>query len=364
MTTTNFPRRTLGRQGLVVSAIGLGCMGMSDFYGASEEATNLAVLNHALDIGVNFLDTADMYGVGGATKNCWPRCCARAATKSCSRPSSATCAVPNGEFLGIDGRPEYVAAACDASLKRLGVEHIDLYYQHRVDPKVPIEETVGAMARLVEAGKVRHLGLSEASGATVRRAAKVHPIAALQSEYSLWTRDVEADDVLPACRELGIGFVAVQPARPRLPHRRDPAARRARRQRLATREPALPGRELRRSNQRARRSGHRDRAGDAAARRRNWRSRGCCTRAPTSCRSPARAASSASTKTPEPRASSSRDAEQRRIDEVLSHARCRRHALSRGAHGSRQRLTIARDPCRSACFGAMLFLTSTKKHRA
>ena len=205
----SFPRRTLGRDGLLVSAIGLGCMGMSDFYGPSEEATNLAVLNHALDIGVNLLDTADMYGVGRNEE--------LLATVLKSRRGDIVLATkfgnvraPNGDYLGVDGRPEYVVAACDASLKRLGIDHIDLYYQHRVDRKVPIEDTVGAMARLVQAGKVRHLGLSEASAATVRRAAAVHAIAALQSEYSLWTRDVEAE-ILPTCRELGIGFVAYSP---------------------------------------------------------------------------------------------------------------------------------------------------------
>jgi len=204
-----FPRRTLGRQGLVVSAIGLGCMGMSDFYGPSDEADNLAVLNHALDIGVNFLDTADMYGVG-RNEELLARVLRTRRDEVALATKFGNVRAPNGDFLGINGSPAYVAAACDASLKRLGVDHIDLYYQHRVDPKVPIEDTVGAMARLVEAGKVRHLGLSEASGATVRRAATVHPIAALQSEYSLWTRDVE-NDALLACRELGIGFVAYSP---------------------------------------------------------------------------------------------------------------------------------------------------------
>jgi aryl-alcohol dehydrogenase-like predicted oxidoreductase len=203
------PRRTLGRSGLSVSAIGLGCMGMSDFYGPADHATNLAVLNHALDIGVNFLDTADMYGVGRNEELIAEVLRTRRsevvlATKF-GNVRSAT-----GEFLGVNGRPEYVVAACDASLQRLGVEHIDLYYQHRVDPNVPIEDTVGAMARLVESGKVRHLGLSEASGATVRRAARVHPIAALQSEYSLWSRDVE-QDALIAAREHGVGFVAYSP---------------------------------------------------------------------------------------------------------------------------------------------------------
>jgi aryl-alcohol dehydrogenase-like predicted oxidoreductase len=208
-THTAMPRRRLGRNGLEVSAIGLGCMGMSDFYGASDEADNLAVLNHALDIGVDFLDTADMYGVGRNEE--------LLAKVLCTRRHEVVLATKfgnvrgaDGAFLGVNGRPEYVAASCDASLRRLGVDHIDLYYQHRVDRSVPIEDTVGAMARLVEAGKVRHLGLSEASVETIRRAAKVHAIAALQSEYSLWTRDVEAE-ILPACRELGIGFVAYSP---------------------------------------------------------------------------------------------------------------------------------------------------------
>ena len=203
------PRRTLGRSGLTVSAIGLGCMGMSDFYGPADDAQNLAVLNHAIDIGINFLDTADMYGVG-RNEELIGRVLKTRRTEVVLATKFGNVRAPDGTFLGIDGRPEYVAAACDASLKRLGVDHIDLYYQHRVDPKVPIEETVGAMARLVEAGKVRFLGLSEASAGTIRRAASVHPIAALQSEYSLWTREV-AQEVLPVCRELGIGFVAYSP---------------------------------------------------------------------------------------------------------------------------------------------------------
>jgi aryl-alcohol dehydrogenase-like predicted oxidoreductase len=203
------PRRALGRDGLTVSAIGLGCMGMSDFYGPADRTNNLNVLNHAVDIGVNFLDTADMYGMGSNEK--------LLAEVLRSRRSEIVLATkfgnmraPTGEFLGVNGSPEYVRASCDASLKRLGVDHVDLYYQHRVDPQVPIEETVGAMARLVEAGKVRYLGLSEASATTLRRAVAVHPIAALQSEYSLWSRDVETD-VLPAARECGIGFVAYSP---------------------------------------------------------------------------------------------------------------------------------------------------------
>ncbi|MGQ0501147.1 MAG: aldo/keto reductase [Panacagrimonas sp.] len=206
---SSLPQRRLGRSELQVSAIGLGCMGMSDFYGPADEANSLAVLHHALDIGVNFLDTADMYGVGANERLI-------AQLLKTRRPSVVLATKfaierkPGGEFVGINGRPEYVAAACDASLKRLGVDHIDLYYQHRVDPQVPIEDTVGAMARLVQAGKVRYLGLSEASGKTLRRAMAVHPITALQSEYSLWSRDIE-QDALPACRELGVSLVAYSP---------------------------------------------------------------------------------------------------------------------------------------------------------
>ncbi len=209
MNTTTFPRRTLGRQGLTVSAIGLGCMGMSDFYGPSDEADNLAVLHHAIDRGVNFLDTADMYGVG-ENERLLSKVLKSRRDEVVLATKFGNVRAPDGAFLGIDGRPEYVVAACDASLQRLGVDHIDLYYQHRVDPNVPIEDTVGAMKHLVEAGKVRHLGLSEAAAGTLRRAAAVHPIAALQSEYSLWTRDVEAE-ILPTCRELGIGFVPYSP---------------------------------------------------------------------------------------------------------------------------------------------------------
>ncbi|HVF16299.1 MAG TPA: aldo/keto reductase, partial [Steroidobacteraceae bacterium] len=187
--TTAIPRRKLGQHGLEVSAIGLGCMGMSDFYGPADELTNLAVLNHALDIGVNFLDTADMYGVG-RNEELIAQVLQTRRDEVVIATKFGNVRGPAGEFLGVDGRPDYVTAACNASLKRLGIDHIDLYYQHRVDPKVPIEETVGAMARLVEAGKVRYLGLSEASAKTLRRAVAVHPIAALQTEYSLWTRDV------------------------------------------------------------------------------------------------------------------------------------------------------------------------------
>jgi aryl-alcohol dehydrogenase-like predicted oxidoreductase len=203
------PRRTLGKHGLEVSAIGLGCMGMSDFYGPSDEATNLRVLNAALDIGINFLDTADMYGVG-ANERLLAQVLKTRRDEVVLATKFGMMRAPDGASLGINGTPEYVRAACDASLVRLGVDHIDLYYQHRVDPKVAIEETVGAMAELVKAGKVRHLGLSEASAATIRRAAEVHPIAALQSEFSLWTRDLEAT-ILPACEELDIGVVAYSP---------------------------------------------------------------------------------------------------------------------------------------------------------
>ncbi|MDB5985783.1 MAG: aldo/keto reductase [Nevskia sp.] len=205
----HIPRRQLGQQGLEVSAIGLGCMGMSDFYGPADEATNLKVLNTAIDIGINFLDSADIYGVG-ANERLLGKVLKTRRDEVVLATKFGNVRAADGAFRGVDGSPEYVRAACDASLQRLGVDHIDLYYQHRVDPQVPIEETVGAMAELVKAGKVRHLGLSEASANTIRRAAKVHPIAALQSEYSLWTRDLEAT-IMPACEELGIGVVAYSP---------------------------------------------------------------------------------------------------------------------------------------------------------
>jgi aryl-alcohol dehydrogenase-like predicted oxidoreductase len=202
-------QRRLGRDGLVVSAMGLGCMGMSEFYGPRDEDEAMATISRALDLGVNFLDTADMYGpftnerlVGRAIAG--RRDTVVVATKFGNERG------PDGERLGIRGDPEYVRRACDASLERLDVDHIDLYYQHRVDPRTPIEETVGAMSELVTAGKVRHLGLSEAAPATIRRAHAVHPITALQTEYSLWTRDPE-DEVLSTVRELRIGFVAYSP---------------------------------------------------------------------------------------------------------------------------------------------------------
>ena len=201
--------RTLGKQGLTVSTLGLGCMGMSEFYKGGSEEESIATLHRAIDLGVTFLDTADMYGpfkneelVGRALRGRRDRVVL--ATKFGNERKA------DGTYLGVNGRPEYVHAACDASLRRLGVERIDLYYQHRVDTKVPIEETVGAMAELVKAGKVRWLGLSEAAPATIRRAHAVHPISALQTEYSLWSRDPE-DEVLPTVRALGIGFVAYSP---------------------------------------------------------------------------------------------------------------------------------------------------------
>jgi aryl-alcohol dehydrogenase-like predicted oxidoreductase len=201
--------RELGRSGLEVSAVGLGCMGMSEFYGASDDAASSNVLHHAIDIGVTFWDTADMYGTG-RNEQLVGRALRGRREQVVLATKFALQRGPDGSFIGISGRPEYVRAACDASLRRLDVDHIDLYYQHRVDPQVPIEDTVGAMAELVAAGKVLHLGLSEASASTLRRAAAVHPIAALQSEWSLWSRDIE-EDIVPACRELGIGLVPYSP---------------------------------------------------------------------------------------------------------------------------------------------------------
>jgi aryl-alcohol dehydrogenase-like predicted oxidoreductase len=200
----------LGSQGAVVSRMGLGCMGMSEFYGERNDEESAATLLRALDLGVTFLDTADVYGIGDNEELVGKTIKPRRDEVFLATKFGNVRSKQDPTAWGISSKPEYVRAACDASLRRLGLDHIDLYYQHRVDPNTPIEETVGAMAELVKAGKVRYLGLSEASPATIRRAHAVHPITALQTEYSLWERHVEAE-ILPAVRELGIGFVPYSP---------------------------------------------------------------------------------------------------------------------------------------------------------
>lgn len=199
----------LGGSGLVVSRMGLGCMGMSEFYGPADEGESIRTIHRALDMGMNFLDTADVYGLG-RNEELVGKAIRDRRGKAVLATKFGNVRGADGSWIGVNGKPDYVRSCCESSLRRLGVEVIDLYYQHRVDPATPVEETVGAMADLVRQGKVRCLGLSEAAPATIRKACAVHPIAALQSEYSLWTREPEAE-VIPTCRELGIGFVAYSP---------------------------------------------------------------------------------------------------------------------------------------------------------
>jgi len=202
-------QRKLGTQGLVVSSMGLGCMGMSEFYGHADEQQSIATIHRALELGINFLDTSDMYGMGH-NEELLRKAVAGNRSEFVIATKFGVLRGDDGSFTGVSGRPDYVRTACEGSLRRLGIDHIDLYYQHRVDKEVPIEDTVGEMSRLVEEGKVAYLGMSEAGPDTLRRASTVHPISALQTEYSLWTRDPE-EKIIPTCRELGIGFVPYSP---------------------------------------------------------------------------------------------------------------------------------------------------------
>jgi aryl-alcohol dehydrogenase-like predicted oxidoreductase len=209
MSNSRLNQRSLGKTNVKISAIGLGCMGMSEFYGSTNDEESIKVIHRALDLGLNFLDTADVYG-RGHNEELVGRAIRDRRNQVVLATKFGNVRDGSGAWVGVNGRPDYIQKACEASLRRLGVDQIDLYYQHRVDTEVPIEETVGAMKKLVEQGKVKYLGLSEAAPQTLRRASKVHPIAALQTEYSIWTRDPE-EDVLPACRELGVTFVAYSP---------------------------------------------------------------------------------------------------------------------------------------------------------